>query len=114
MEDWRVRLKAELNRKRAEEGLLITKLSEALGWSRDRVGRMTNPNSNPGIQDVITMCEKAGISISYVLTGKREDPIYDGVITEMSKLTKSELNSLKNHLSSAPLKPDLDEDPDSN
>ncbi len=114
VEDWRVRLKAELAAKKAADGLQVTKLSEALGWSRDRVSRMTKSDSNPGIQDVIRLCEKAGISISYVLTGRREDPVYDGVISEMSKLTHSELKSLKDHLNAAPLKSDVDEDPDSN
>ncbi|ATF18001.1 hypothetical protein [Phaeobacter gallaeciensis] len=97
--------------KKATDGLLVTKLSEALGWSRDRVSRMTSPGSNPGIQDVITLCEASGISITYVLTGKREDPVYDGVISEMSKLTQAELKSLQNHLSAAPLVSEPGEEP---
>lgn len=101
--DWRVRLKAELAAKRAAGEFFVTQLSEDLGWSRDRVSRMTNAGSNPGLQDVITLCEKTGISISYVLTGRREEPVYDGVISEMSKLTQGELKALQDHLSERPV-----------
>ena len=111
-EDWRTRLKAELAAKKAAGAFYVTQLSEDLGWSRDRVSRMTKPGSNPGMQDVIILCEAAGISISYVLTGRRDEPIYDGVINEMSKLTQEELKLLHTHLQAQPLTSESDEESD--
>jgi hypothetical protein len=73
---------------------------------------MTKPGSNPGMQDVIALCEATGISIAYVLTGRREEPIYDGVINEMSKLTQEELKFLHKHLQAQPLSSESGEESD--
>jgi hypothetical protein len=99
MDDWRTRMRAEL----AARGVKITLLSEQLGYSRDYIGRMTKKGSNPGITDVMKVCKSAEISFVYVFTGKREDPTFDGVFNEMSKLTPEELTALKNHLKADPL-----------
>lgn len=89
----------------AAKEVKITILSDGLGYSRDYVGRMMKPGSNPGITDVLRVCEAAGISFVYVFTGKRNDPAYDGVISEMSKLSQEELTALKGHLQENSLTP---------
>lgn len=101
MDDWRTRMRTEL----AAKEVKITVFSEGLGYSRDYVGRMMKLGSNPGITDVLRVCEAAGISFVYVFTGKRDDPAYDGVISEMSKLSQEELTALKDHLRENPLTP---------
>lgn len=107
MDDWRNRMKAEL----AARGVKITILSNSLGYSREYIGRMMKKDSNPGITDLLRVCEAADISFVYVFTGKREDPAFDGVFNEMSKLTQKELKALKNRLQSEPVLIENLEDP---
>jgi len=93
------------------KGVKITILSDELDYSRDYIGRMMKAGSNPGITDVIRVCEAADISFVYVFTGKREDPAFDGVFNEMSKLTQKELMALKERLQSEPVQAERLEDP---
>ena len=107
MDDWRNRMKAEL----AAKGVKTTILSNSLGYSREYIGRMMKKDSNPGITDLLRVCDAADISFVYVFTGKRENPAFDGVFNEMSKLTQKELKVLKKHLQSEPMQAEALEDP---
>lgn len=94
MADWRDRLGEELYRKKVK----VTRFSSELGFSREYVSRLLKPGSNPSLENLKKICDALEVSFVYIYTGKREDPVYDQVVSELTEMDTEDLIKLRDQL----------------
>ncbi len=92
-DQWRERLAAAIHNK----NIKVTLLSTELGLHRDYVSNVLSGKAKPNTDRVGEICDKLGVSLSFILTGKgegNEEGQKPGKVTELQSDALSSLQHL--------------------
>jgi len=88
---WRERLAAAIHNK----NIKVTLLSIELGLHRDYVSNVLSGKAKPNTDRVAEICDRLGVSLSYILTGKGEGDEEGSSSAEVTELQSDALSSLQ-------------------
>lgn len=90
-DQWRERLAAAIHNK----NIKVTLLSTELGLHRDYVSNVLSGKAKPNTDRVGAICDKLGVSLSFILTGKGEGNEEGNKPAKVTELQSDALSSLQ-------------------
>ena len=90
-EQWRDRLASAIHNK----NIKVTLLSTELGLHRDYVSNVLSGKAKPNTDRVAQICDKLGVSLSYILTGEGEGKDEGASSASVTELQSDALKSLR-------------------
>lgn len=90
-DQWRDRLASAIHNK----NIKVTLLSTELGLHRDYVSNVISGKAKPNTDRVAEICDKLGVSLSYILTGDGEEKNGENGSESVTELQSDALDSLR-------------------